>query len=217
MAKQRKVGNLLALSILATLFERPMHRYEIAARLRERGKEGQLDIKWGSLYTVVQNLEKHGYLETVGTERAGSRPERTIYRVTDAGRAETEDWIRELLATVEPEHSRFVAGMSHWMMIPPDEVIDLLGERLARLTALITAEQAALDELAPTLPRLFLVEEEYRLTMRRAEAEWVRALRDELVSGTFPNLEWWRRMHAENMDPAEVVEMVERGEIADPN
>ncbi|MFI5779129.1 PadR family transcriptional regulator [Nocardia sp. NPDC051570] len=214
MAKQRKVGNLMALSILTTLFERPMHRYEIAARLRERGKEGQMDIKWGSLYTVVQNLEKHGFLEAVGTEREGSRPERTIYRITDAGRAEAHDWIRELLSTVESEPSRFVAGLSVFGAVPPDEVIALLDARIDRLTTLIATGGQQLAEMA--VPRLFLVEEEYHLAMLRAEVDWVRGLRDELASGAFPNVDFWRRMHVENIPVAEVVAMVERGELSDP-
>ena len=39
-----------------------MHPYEMASELRERGKDQSIKIKWGSLYTVVQNLEKHGFV-----------------------------------------------------------------------------------------------------------------------------------------------------------
>src|SRR5579863_4287273 len=112
MAKQRKVGNLLALAVLSTVIERPMHPYEIASLLRARGKEDDMDIKWGSLYTVVRNLVKHGFLEVVDTERAGARPERTVYRITAAGRGELVDWARELVSTPQPEHPKFKAGLS---------------------------------------------------------------------------------------------------------
>ncbi len=86
MAKKRKVNNLLALAVLSVMVDRPKHRYEIAQTLRDRGKDQDMDIKWGSLYTVVQNLAKVGFLEVVGSERDGARPERVIYRITDAGR-----------------------------------------------------------------------------------------------------------------------------------
>src|SRR4051794_3276614 len=92
MAKRRKVGNLLALHILATLHERPMHPYEIAAEMRGRGKEDDLKIHWGTLYTVVANLEKHGFIEAAQATREGRRPERTVYSITGAGREETVDW-----------------------------------------------------------------------------------------------------------------------------
>ena len=103
MATKRKVNNLLALAVLSVIVERPMHRYEIASMLRDRGKDRDMDIKWGSLYTVVQNLDKAGFLEVAGNERDGARPERTIYRITAAGRAEMIDWTRELIAVPEPE------------------------------------------------------------------------------------------------------------------
>src|SRR5690606_38863390 len=56
MAKRRKVGNLLALAVLATVTRRPMHPYEMASLLRAHGKEDDMEIKWGSLCTVVRNL-----------------------------------------------------------------------------------------------------------------------------------------------------------------
>ena len=59
MAKKRKVANLMALAVLATVVQRPMHRYEMASLMRARGKDRDMDIKWGSLYTVVASLEKN--------------------------------------------------------------------------------------------------------------------------------------------------------------
>ncbi|WP_280272118.1 PadR family transcriptional regulator [Nocardia wallacei] len=213
MAKKRKVGNLLALAVLAVLFERPMHRYEIAATLKQRGKERDMDIKWGSLYTVVQNLEKHGFLEVVGSERDGARPERIIYRITEAGRAELDDWTRELVATPEPEHHRFVAGLSILGLLPPDDVIALLSERLRRLETIIAGERESIAAQRAVIPRLFIVESEFQLAMLEAEARWAAALRDELTAGVFPDMDLWRRMHAEGVEPAEIVEMVERGDF----
>ena len=132
MAAKRKVDNLMALAVLATVVQQPMHRYEIASLIRARGKDQDMDVKWGSLYTVVQNLAKHGFLEVVGTSRQGARPERTVYQITEAGRQEMLDWTRELLSTPEPEHPRFAAGLSVQMILSPDEVMALLRTRLGR-------------------------------------------------------------------------------------
>ena len=60
----------------------------MAATLRQRGKDQAIKINWGSLYTVVQNLEKYGFIEAVEVAREGRRPERTTYQITDAGRAD---------------------------------------------------------------------------------------------------------------------------------
>ncbi|MFQ6398642.1 PadR family transcriptional regulator [Nocardia sp. KC 131] len=211
MATKRKVNNLLALAVLSVIVGRPMHRYEIASTLRDRGKDRDMDIKWGSLYTVVQNLEKAGFLEIVGSERDGARPERTIYRITDAGRAEMADWTRELIAEPAPEHHRFTAGLSIASALPPEEVIELLGQRIVALGHIIDAVRAELEAIATTLPRLFIIESEFGLAMLEAEQAWARSFREELAAGTFPGVDWWRQLHADGVEVAEIVKIVEGG------
>jgi DNA-binding PadR family transcriptional regulator len=201
-AGKRKVASLMALAVLATVVQRPMHRYEMASVMRVRGKDRDMDIKWGSLYTVVANLEKHGFLEAIDVTRQGARPERTVYQITDAGRAELVAWTRDLIAEPEAEHTRFVAGLSVMAVLDPRDVVDLLRRRLQRLTESIDTLQAEVQEAAD-VPRLFLIEDEYRIAMTRAEAEWTRSLINELSAGTFPHLDAWQRFHETGQMPAE--------------
>ncbi|HYB14558.1 MAG TPA: PadR family transcriptional regulator [Streptosporangiaceae bacterium] len=215
MAKRRKVSNLLALSLLTLLMERPMYPYEMASMLRERGKDQTIKINWGSFYTVVQNLEKYGFIEAVEVAREGRQPERTTYQITDAGRAELRDWMRELLSVPEREYTRFEAALGEWGIMPPDEVVSLLRQRLETLEAANAAHQGELDAWTARLPRLFLIESEYYLALRRAEAEWVRGLLKELTDGTFPGLDGWRQIHETGQMPAEFTALDEqRGEWA---
>ena len=193
--RRRKIGNLLALSLLNLLVERPMYPYEMAATLRHRGKDESIKINWGSLYTVVQNLEKYGFIEAVDVAREGRQPERTTYQITEAGRAELKDWVRELLSEPEREHTRFEAALGECAVLPPDELTGLLRQRL--------------DALVTQVPRLFLVESEYHLALRRAEAEWVRGLLKELTDGTFPGIGEWQHFHDTGELPDEVRELAE--------
>ena len=211
MAKRRKVGNLLALAVLSAVVTRPMHPYEIASVMREREKDRDMQIKWGSLYRVVQNLEKHGFLEPVQRERRGGRPERTVYRITGAGRAELEDWARELLGVPERDDLRFRAGLSVAGVLSPDEVIALLAERVRVLDAEIAAERAELARHAERIPRVFLVESEYELAIRTAEAEWARGLLREMTDGSLPGMDEWRRFHRTGELPDDLRELAERG------
>ena len=103
MAK-RRVSNLLALAVLATVSEGPAHPYQISTKLRTRGKESSIKINFGSLYSVVESLAKHGLIEAQETVREGKRPERTIYAITPAGRAELEDRGRALVDADEGVH-----------------------------------------------------------------------------------------------------------------
>ena len=74
---RRKVSNPLALAVLSCLAERPMHPYEMSTTMRERGKHESIKLNYGSLYSVVDSLHKHGLITTRETTRAGRRPERT--------------------------------------------------------------------------------------------------------------------------------------------
>ncbi len=215
MAKRRKVGNLLALVVLATLAERPSHPYELASLLRERGKDQDLKIKWGSLYTVVQNLEKHGFIEAAASERQGRRPERTVYAVTDSGRAELTDWLSELISVPEREHTRFQAALSVLAVLGPDEAVALLAERSATLDAEVDTHRSALAEYGKELPRLFLIESEYELALRTAEADWLREVVRELRDGSFPGVAQWRTFHETGYLPPEVAAMAERGRVTE--
>ncbi|MEO3814226.1 PadR family transcriptional regulator [Sphaerisporangium sp. B11E5] len=210
MAKRRKVGNLLALAVLSALVQRPMHPYEIAAALRGWGKDQDMDLKWGSFYTVVRNMDKHGLIAAVESVREGRRPERTVYRITDAGHAEMVDWAAELVSTPAREHPHFRAGLSVLAVLHPDEVTRLLRRRLELLEHDVTAARDTLAEHLKTLPRLFLVELEYDLAMREAEAAWVRSLVAELTSGEYPGLDLWRSAHETGEMPAELTELAER-------
>ena len=210
MAKRRKVGNLLALAVLAALVQRPMHPYEIATALRGWGKEQDMDFKWGSFYTVIRNMAKHGLIVAVESTREGRRPERTVYRITDAGREELVDWTRELISTPMHERPRFRAGLSVISALHPDEAVELLRRRLGLLEEGIAAEREELAEQARTIPRLFLVENEYDLALKEAEAAWIRSLLAELESGTFPGLDTWRAVHETGEVPAELSALAER-------
>lgn len=210
MARRRKVNNLLALAVLGNLVERPMHPYEMATVLRERGKDFSIKINWGSLYTVVGNLDKHGFIAATETAREGRRPERTVYTITDAGRAELRDWIRELVGEPEKEYHRFEAALSLLPVLPPAEVEQLLALRLQALEGDLARYRAMLTDTGEQIPRLFLVEAEYYLAVLQAEADWVRALHQEIADGSFPDLAAWRKIHETGQLPADWSDEVER-------
>jgi DNA-binding PadR family transcriptional regulator len=213
MAKRRRVNNLMALALLSLLAAGiPMHPYQMANLLRRTGKDQTMPIKWGSLYTVVQNLEKHGFIEATSSDREGRRPERTTYAITQAGREEMCDWIREIVGDPEPEHPRFEAALSVIGVLGPDETRSLLERRLGALEAGIEADRAMLAEAAKTVARIFLVEGEYALAIREAEAAWVRSLLAELTEGTLPGLAEWREYHRTGQTPPEWAQLVAEGD-----
>ncbi|GAA1574396.1 MULTISPECIES: PadR family transcriptional regulator [Kribbella] len=190
---RRKVGNPLAFAVLGSLGERPMHPYEISTMLRARGKDQSIKVNYGSLYSVVSSLEKHGFVEALETVREGNRPERTVYRITDAGRAEFEDWLTELVGTPSREFHPLEAGLAYLPGLPPDRAVELLEQRLAVVDAEIEQAVTAHGQMeAVGFPRIFWVESEFRLALLRAESAYVHQLAEEIRTDRLGGSKFWR-------------------------
>jgi DNA-binding PadR family transcriptional regulator len=191
MARRRKVGNLLALAVLSYLTQKPMHPYELGRTLREHGDARSIKFNHGSLYMVVHQLEKAGYVVEQETTRAGGRPERTVYAITDAGRKEQQDWLRELVEMPQHEYPQFVAALAFIAALPPEDAVELLGRRLRRLATQRTEIRGLVDTtLAAGVHPLFLVEEDLRLALLDTESGFVERLIKQI---THPETGWGRQ------------------------
>lgn len=201
MAKKRKVGNLLALAVMSYLTQRPMHPYELGRTLRENGDGRSIKFNHGSLYMVVQQLTKAGFIAARETTRDGQRPERTVYALTESGRDELADWLRELVEQPEHEYPHFVAALSLIAAIPPAEAVRLLSARLGNLTREREQTRTLIDDtLAGGVPALFLVEEEFRLALLDAELAFVTRFISQIND---PDNDWareWARFHQSRHD-----------------
>src|SRR5918995_164130 len=198
MVSKRKVSNPLALAVMALLYERPMHPYEMVSTMRERGKHESVRLRYSSLYSVVAALEREALISARETVREGRRPERTVYGLTETGRVEFLSWLRELLSEPAKEYTQFAAGLSFLAAVPPTEAAELLRRRVRLLEGEVEELPSQLDEVAGQgLPRLFLVESEHELILRDAEISWVRGLVREIEDGTLDGLEQWESLHAE--------------------
>jgi DNA-binding PadR family transcriptional regulator len=212
MAQRRRVNNLLGLAVLAFLMPgRPIHPYQLAGMLRRTGKDRDMKIKWGSFYTVIANLEKHELIEAVGSDREGRRPERTLYTITDAGRTEVKDWLRELIAVPDTEFPHFEAALSVVGVLSPEEATSLLEARATALREGIAETRMQLEQAGKTVPRIFLIESEYALAMREAELTWILSLLAELTEGTLPGLAEWREYHRTGQMPADIADQFYEG------
>ena len=200
MASKRKVSSPLALAVMALLYERAMHPYEMVSVMRERGKHESVRLRYSSLYSVVEALYREGLIESRETVREGRRPERTVYGLTGEGRAEFLTWLRELLREPAKEYTRFAAGgLSFIAALPPAEATRLLEERGRLLKEEVERKRSGMDAVMEKgVPRLFLVETEHELVLREAELEWVRGLVRGIRAGTLGGPDEWASFHPES-------------------
>jgi DNA-binding PadR family transcriptional regulator len=198
MATRRKVANLLALAVLAYLAKQPMHPYQLGRTLRDHDDARSIKYNQGSLYMVFEQLTRAGFIVARETSRAGQRPERTVYALTDAGRRELRDWLRELVEEPQHEYPQFVAALSLIGALPPGETVELLGRRLDRLTVQRAEVRGLIDgTLAAGVHPLFVIEEDYRLALLDAESVFVEQLIDRI---TDPETGWgpqWEEVHGQ--------------------
>ena len=195
MASRPHPSNPLALAVLALLFERPMHPYEMASTLKDRRKHESIKLRYGSLYTVIELLVTRGFIAAKETAREGKRPERTIYEVTPAGRDELHDWMADLIAEPVKEFPQFEAALCLLPVLPPDEALALLRQRLKRIEQTTTGLAGQIAAIgAQNFPGLFLVETEYRLALLKAEQVFVADLIHRIENGWGP-LDLWRGLH----------------------
>ena len=195
MASHSHPSNPLALAVLALLFERPMHPYEMGVILKQRHKEDSIKLRYGSLYTVIELLLKRGMIAAKETEREGRRPERTVYEITPAGTEELHDWMTDLVGMPMKEYPQFEAALCLLPILPPEEALALLRQREKLLVQNITVLAGQIAGIgAQNFPPLFLVETEYRLALMKAEQAFVAELVRRIESGWGP-LDLWRGFH----------------------
>jgi len=177
----------IALSVLNLLNERPMHTYEMRARMHERGHDRAFKIRESSVYDTVTRLADRGFIEPVEVNRAGRRPERTVYAITEAGRDELLVWLRELTSEPAADYPAFAAPLMFIYALGRDGAISALRVRAALLEAEISKSEAFRQAVLADLgdfPRIFGIEDEYAQAMRKAELAWVRTTVAELVDGS---------------------------------
>jgi DNA-binding PadR family transcriptional regulator len=198
-------SNPLALAVLVCLYEKPMHPYEVAQTLRARAKQESVRLNYGSLYAVVESLEKKGFIKAAGTVREGKRPQRTVYEITDDGSREMDDWLTELIGTPRKEYPDFMAGLSFMPALDPEDAIAALRRRSEALAIKLTATRGTRKAAREAgLPRLFDIEGEYEESQLAAELAFVTRLLQEFNNGSFEGLDLWRLFHTEGFDPGEV-------------
>ncbi len=175
----------LMLMVLVLLAEAPMHPYEMQRLMQWRGKDQVVRVQRGSLYPAVERLARAGLIEPLETAREGRRPERTVYQLTEAGRDTAEAWLATMVRTVRNEFPEFPAALSFIALLSAEDARAQLTARLLELGKQIAAMRSLAKDLRDKyqLPRLFAVEDEYRLAMLEAEHAWVSALLDDLASG----------------------------------
>jgi DNA-binding PadR family transcriptional regulator len=178
----------LALAILGILAAEPMHPYGIQRRIKQWGKDQVVNVgQRSSLYKTITRLEQAGFVAAEGTDRDPSYPERTTYRITEAGQATAQQWLAEMIAEPRNEYPEFPAALSFAPVLAPRALRDLLAQRRAALARRLDGLEAEVGSSVGghPLPRITLLDAEHQRVLIAAEVAWLDELLAALDSGEF--------------------------------
>ena len=196
-------GSALGLIVLWQLYEGPKHVYGIQKQLEQQGKDRVVNVRArASLYQALERLQRLGLVEVKETMRRAGYPDRVVYAITDDGRETAREWLREMLRTTSGEYPDFIAAVSILFGLAPDDARAQLEQRAESVAAELAETEAQLLG-NPGLPRLFLLEEEYRRAVLEAELGWLRAVIADLREGRLTWSEEWLREIAFAFQPPE--------------
>ena len=164
----------VAVLVLGLLREHPRHPYDVFQTLVERRDTRLVRVNPGAVYHAVERLARDGLVEALGTERSGNRPERTTYRLTEAGRTAYERRLASFLGDDHPVHPVFSVGLAEAVDLPRDVVRDALLRRREREAARLADLEDAFTRVRELgLPRRYLLDVEHDVAHLRHELAWL--------------------------------------------
>ena len=141
-------------------------------------------VTTGSLYHTIERLADDGLIEVVETSRAGRRPERTTYRVTEAGRDAFASRLRGMIADLPTEYPQYAVAVGFMHELEPDDALFQLRRRTIALEAQIAADLVVEARVAEAgVHPLYWVDVELRRRQRETELDFTRDLIDRVTTG----------------------------------
>jgi len=164
----------------------PVHGYDVRRELVSWHAEDWAQVAPGSIYNALKTLTRDGFLEIVGTDQVGGRPERTTYRITARGEQELTELLRDTWWTVRMPLDPLAAGVALILFMPRDEAISALEARIAQVQGQLAHMEHAIRAIDDIETPAY-VRELMRLLGARvgAEIEWARALIPRLHAGEY--------------------------------
>ncbi len=161
------------LLLLGILSSHDMHGYEIS-EIFKHNIGMPIEMKKSNAYRLLNALEKDGLI-THTEDQVGNRPIRRVYSITEAGEKELKRFLRANIATyAEPDFPSMV-GIDLISLLPSEETIELLTERLEIIEKKVDAFTELPAEILEAHPTTAYLKAFYL-----QEVNWLREFIEEL-------------------------------------
>jgi DNA-binding PadR family transcriptional regulator len=168
--------------ILGVLHRGDFHPYEIKRRLENAMVECYIDVDVGTLYYAIGQLEKDGMIEACAQERVARGGVRTIYAITQKGRAEFQTLLHKQFEAEGPVSQTLYGALLFLHLADPAKVETAVRERIARLGELIAKLKPIRKQLAPVISTGGDHLLKHLEKQRRLDREWLKGLLADIES-----------------------------------
>ncbi len=160
-------------ALLGLLAQSPSsrHGYDLAREFLPGSELGEvIRLEPGMLYHHLKKLERDGWVSS-HQEIVDRRPARSVYTLTDAGRAELKRWMQEPVGHTREVRLEFLVKLYLARQTDLELARRLIAEQIATLE-----EIEATRETESAEPPFTLAVRELRLAQTRTALDWLRNL-----------------------------------------
>ncbi len=129
------------LVVLDIIRQSPCYGYQIKALLK-RDFSSVMDVNNNTIYPLLRGFVRDGLAERT-VEPVEGKPDRVVYSITPAGRAELQRMVAELPATSVLQQSNFMIAFRFFRWMTPQERAALLDGREERVHQAIARHRDA--------------------------------------------------------------------------
>ena len=137
--------------ILGVLHRGDFHPYEIRRRIENAMVECYIDVDVGTLYYAINQLEKDGLIVARSHERVARGGIRTIYAITEEGRAVFRELLHRQFDEEGPVAQTLYGALLFLHLADLSRVEESLRRRIARLDELIAKLGPIRKQLSPVI------------------------------------------------------------------
>ncbi|MDD9271379.1 PadR family transcriptional regulator [Paenibacillus sp. GCM10023248] len=186
----------MKLVILGLLMEANRHTYDIRQTMKERGMNNYMKLQDGSLYYAMDQLRKDGHVEALEVVRDTNRPEKTVFRITEAGKVKFQELLIEQLHEDFKHYHPLYVALPFTVHGDQAKIADILENKIMAQRMLMNKMRSLYEEHRSIVPRVIL--QMMIGTYKRAfsEMKWLEQLQKDAREGRLqernapPEVDW---------------------------
>lgn len=175
------------LIILGLLMSGDKHPYEMQHFVKERRIDKLIKLYKGSLYYAVDQLKQSGFIEVVEIIKEDKRPDKTVYKITYAGKMKFQDLLLEQFSKEEQYYDPLYSAVMFARYGDKSKIEETIIQKINYVTKKIKVLENMFEERRNAIARpahyIYISQIEHA----RTDLNILQSFLDDTIKG---NIEW---------------------------